>query len=68
MTVIITLCRRSAFNLAIAGWLPCGALLAGVAVFLGNDEAAMQARLADKVDKQTHDEIYILPIVQEEET
>lgn len=60
-------CRRSAFNLAIAGWLPCGALLAGVAVSLAKDEAAMQARLADKVDKQTHDIDYILPHVLEED-
>jgi len=44
------MCRQSAFNLAIAGWLPCGALLALVAVSLTKDEAAMQARLAHKVD------------------
>ncbi len=44
------ICRQSAFNLAIAGWLPCGALLALVAVSLTKDEAAMQARLAHKVD------------------
>ncbi len=44
------MCRQSAFNLAIAGWLPCGALLALVAVSLTKDEAAMQARLAYKVD------------------
>ncbi len=43
------MCRQSAFNLAIAGWLPCGALLALVAVSLTKDEAAMQARLAHKV-------------------
>ena len=60
-------CRRSAFNLAIAGWLPCGVLLAGVAIFLAKDEAAMQARLADKVDKQAHDVDYILPHVSSEE-
>ena len=44
------MCRQSAFNVAIAGWLPCGALLALVAVSLTKDEAAMQARLAHKVD------------------
>ena len=60
------LCRRSAFNLAIAGWLPCGALLAGVAIFLAKDEAAMQARLADKVEKQTRDAEYPLLRVPEE--
>lgn len=59
--------RRSAFNLAIAGWLPCGALLAGVAVSLAKDEAAMQARLANKVDKQTASVDYILPHVLEED-
>lgn len=48
--LISALGRQSAFNLAIAGWLPCGALLALVAVSLTKDEAAMQARLAHKVD------------------
>ena len=60
------LCRRSAFNLAIAGWLPCGALLAGVAVSLAKDEAAMQARLAKKVEKQNHDVDYLLPHVPDD--
>lgn len=63
---LVLLCRRSAFNLAIAGWLPCGALLAGVAVSLAKDEAAMQARLAEKVEKQTRDADYLLPHVPEE--
>lgn len=48
----VCVCRQSAFNLAIAGWLPCGALLALVALSLAKDEAAMQARLAKKVDNQ----------------
>ena len=48
----VCVCRQSAFNLAIAGWLPCGALLALVALSLAKDEAAMQARLAKKVDCQ----------------
>lgn len=48
--LISALGRQSAFNVAIAGWLPCGALLALVAVSLTTDEAAMQARLAHKVD------------------
>ncbi|KAL3148730.1 hypothetical protein ABBQ38_014141 [Trebouxia sp. C0009 RCD-2024] len=64
--LISALGRRSAFNLAIAGWLPCGALLAGVAVSLAKDEAAMQARLAEKVEKQTRDAEYLLPHIPEE--
>ena len=66
LTVFGSLCRRSAFNLAIAGWLPCGALLAGVAVSLAKDEAAMQARLADKVEKQSHHVDFLLPHVLDE--
>ena len=52
-------CRRSAFNLAIAGWLPCGALLGIIAIWLAKDEAAMQARLAGKVDNRTSDVVYL---------
>ena len=56
-------CRQSAFNLAIAGWLPCGALLGMVAVTLARDEAAMQERLLQKVDNPASDAALVLPTV-----
>jgi len=62
----VDICRQSAFNLAIAGWLPCGALLALVAVSLAKDEAAMQARLADKVDNQVPTADFRLPSSNDE--
>lgn len=49
----MVVCRRAAFNVAIAGWLPCGTLLALVGVTLSKDEARMQARLARKVGQHT---------------
>lgn len=50
MSSAIFLCRRTAFNAAIAGWLPCGVLLAMVGFTLAKDEARMQERLAQKVE------------------
>ena len=34
--------------MAIAGWLPCGALLAAASLYLAKDEDAMQAALKRK--------------------
>lgn len=36
--------RERAFNVAVAGWLPCGLIFACAALTLGRDEDAMQAR------------------------
>lgn len=36
--------REKAFNVAVAGWLPCGLIFACAALTLGRDEDAMQAR------------------------
>ncbi len=38
--------RRYAFNVSLSMWLLCGVLLAGIAVTLGDDERALQQRLA----------------------
>ena len=37
--------RETAFNIATAGWVPCGILVLGTALTLKKDEAAMQERL-----------------------
>lgn len=37
---------QGAFNVATAGWVPCGILLASISCCMRRDEAAMQARLA----------------------
>ncbi|KAK9838287.1 hypothetical protein WJX81_002411 [Elliptochloris bilobata] len=41
--------RETAFNVAIAGWLPCGLIFACAALTLGRDEDAMQERLRRRV-------------------
>ncbi|KAI8473562.1 MAG: major facilitator superfamily domain-containing protein, partial [Monoraphidium minutum] len=38
--------RRNAFNLAVAGWIPCGLIILGLVFCMRRDEAAVQARLA----------------------
>lgn len=35
-------CRQSAFNVAIAGWIPCGAIFAVCALFLAREEDGLQ--------------------------
>jgi hypothetical protein len=37
--------RRNAFNLAVAGWLPCGVIIFGLSFCMRKDEAAVQDRL-----------------------
>ncbi|KAG2490341.1 hypothetical protein HYH03_011288 [Edaphochlamys debaryana] len=44
--------RQDAFNVATAGWVPCGFLLASLACCMRKDEAAMQARLARSSEQQ----------------
>lgn len=44
--------RQHAFNVAIAGWVPCGLLLLGLVFCMSKDEAAMQARLARRVSNK----------------
>lgn len=34
--------RQAAFNVAIAGWIPCGAMFAIASLFLGKEEDALQ--------------------------
>ena len=41
--------RETAFNIAIAGWIPCGMFFACAAFTLARNEDAMQARLRNKV-------------------
>lgn len=45
--------RRVAFNLAVCGWLPCGALLCAAGTSIGRDEAAMNVRLRAAVVELT---------------
>jgi hypothetical protein len=47
--------RVGAFNLAIAGWAPCGLLLACLMFTMRSDENAMQARLAQSLQTITTD-------------
>jgi hypothetical protein len=35
-------CRQAAFNVAIAGWIPCGAIFAICALFLAKEEDGLQ--------------------------
>jgi len=43
--------RTAAFNISIAGWVPCGLLLLGTAATLEKDEIAMQHRLKTTLSK-----------------
>ncbi len=43
--------RRTAFNIAAAGWIPCGVLLTLTAFTLARDEAAMQRRLKATISR-----------------
>lgn len=36
--------RQAAFNVAIAGWIPCGAIFASIAFFLAKEEDDLQVR------------------------
>ena len=40
--------RRQAFNLAVAGWIPCGLLILGIMFCITKDEAGMQKKLKEK--------------------
>lgn len=40
--VLLRLCRQAAFNVAIAGWIPCGVIFACIALFLAKEEDALQ--------------------------
>eukprot|EP00775_Hariotina_reticulata_P010190 gene10190-10350_t len=42
--------RQGAFNVAIAGWVPCGVLLVSLVFTIRRDEAAMQQQLAAKAE------------------
>ncbi|GLC48102.1 hypothetical protein PLESTB_000715300 [Pleodorina starrii] len=44
--LIHALGREGAFNVATAGWIPCGLMLSALACCMRRDEAAMQTRLA----------------------
>ncbi|CAL5223333.1 g5832 [Coccomyxa viridis] len=44
---------KSAFNVAVGGWIPCGICFAMIAPFLAKEEDALQERLRDKVHLQT---------------
>ena len=35
-------CRKSAFNVAVGGWIPCGICFAMIAPFLAKEEDALQ--------------------------
>lgn len=47
--IIAHLGRTAAFNIAAAGWVPCGLLLMGTALTLERDEEAMQCRLRTSI-------------------
>lgn len=47
--------RKAAFNMAICGWIPCGALMIAAGWFVNADEAAMQQRLLQAVDGVRHE-------------
>lgn len=40
--------RRNAFNLAVAGWVPCGLIIMGLVFCMRRDEEAVQMRLAQR--------------------
>ncbi|CAL8462663.1 g2196 [Coccomyxa elongata] len=44
---------QAAFNVAIAGWIPCGVIFACIAGSLGKEEDALQVRLRNKVGLHT---------------
>lgn len=43
--------RETAFNISAAGWIPCGMLLLGIALYLEKDEASMQHRLKSTISR-----------------
>jgi len=47
--------RQGAFNIAIAGWIPCGVLLVSLVFSMRKDEASMQQQLAAKAESALHD-------------
>lgn len=47
--------RKDAFNLAVAGWGPCGLMMLALCFTLRRDEEAMQTRLAGNMLTRVHE-------------